>query len=496
MKIKNIFSVMFLSLAALAFQACSDVENPTIDTGLRTGNATSIQLYRDSVALTDLNFSLGKSTAIIGIEADGDWTAELADESWCRLAVHAGHGYTNKYSYTKLEVDKNEGAARSTTLTVRSGSLSKQVSITQNGTGTDPNDPFMSAFTFVEKLKIGYNLGNTLEANHDITNPDVLKWFNPQNVYDWETCWGQPVTTPEIINAIAAKGFNVIRVPVTWFPHMDAEGTVDALWMARVKEVVDMVLNAGCFCILNVHHDASENDPSRGDGAGWLLADMELYPTISPKFKNLWTQIATYFKSYDDRLVFEAFNEILSRRNEWGDPGDATCYEAINKLEQDFVDVVRATGGNNEYRNLLVNPYSAGNSAAKLAGMQLPTDVHPNHLFCSIHSYDPYWFCSDSDDPNAEQYYLYIFDDAVKQEIDDIFARVDKRFASDFGVPYIFGEFAAGASHVDMTERVKYTQYMKQKFAQYGTTGLWWMGLMDRKTLNWYEADIADVLVK
>ncbi len=487
MKIKQIFGAMLLLLtAALSFQACSDVENPTVDTGLRTGNATKINLYRDTVALTDLNFSIGKNTAIVGIEADGDWTAEVADESWCRLAVHAGNGYTNKYSYTKIEVDKNEGQARSTTLTVRSGNLSKVVTINQNGTGTDPNDPFMSAFTFVEKLKIGYNLGNTLDSN------PYGSWWNPEGKtpIDFETQWGQPQTTPEIVQAIADKGFNVIRVPVTWGIHCDADDNIKAEWMDRVQQVVDMVLNTGCYCIINVMHDtgASENR--------WLVADLENYETISARYKKIWTQIANRFKGYDDRLVFESFNEILSKNNEWGDPGDASCYEAVNKLLQDFVDAVRATGGNNTYRNLMVNPYSAGSTPAKLAGMQIPTDVHPNHILASIHCYDPYWFCNDTDVKEDQQWYIYMFDASVQQEIDDVFARVEKRFSGELGVPYIFGEFGAIGTHAGMTERVKYAQYMKQKFAQYNTTGLWWMGLLDRKAMNWYEPEIADVLVK
>ena len=87
-----------------------------------------------------------------------------------------------------------------------------------------------------------------------------------------------------------------------------------------------------------------------------------------------------------------------------------------------------------------------------------------------------------------------MFNDDAKKEIDDIFARVDKRFNGDFGMPYIFGEFAAGGSHVSMAERVKYTLYMKQKFQQYNTTGLWWMGLMDRNTLEWTEIDIVNAL--
>lgn len=485
---------MLILVAVFALQGCNDSDDTNVDNGLRMGKASKMMLYRDSIPVDNLTFSIGKGSVIIGIDTDGEWTAEAADTSWCKLAVHAGYGYVNKFSYNKVAVEKNNGEARSTTVTFRSGDISKTITITQKGTGTDPGDNFISAFNFVEALGMGYNLGNTLESNHDITNPSVLEWFNPKTVYDWETAWGQPVTTQEIINAIAERGFNVIRVPVTWFPHMDAEDNIDPAWMNRVKEVVDMVLAAGCYCIINVHHDASEPDASRGDGAHWLVADLDQYDAISARFKKIWTQIAVSFKDYDDRLVFEAANEVLDKNGNWGDTNDPNAYVALNKLLQDFVDAVRATGGNNEFRNLMVNPYSAGSTAAKLNGFQLPVDKHANHLMASVHSYDPYWFCNDSSDKNAEIYYIYIFDSAVQQEIDDIFARVNKRFSEELGVPYIFGEFAAGGTHVAMSERAKYAKYMKQKFNQYETTGLWWMGLMDRTNLQWYESEIVDAL--
>ena len=124
MKTNSIFGFFLLVLSMMGFVACSDVENPTIDTGLRKGSATKIEVFK-----------------------------ELADTSWCKLLVHAGYGYTNKYTYTKLEVSKNEGDARTNTLTFRSGNVTKTIAIAQKGTGTDPNDPFMSAFTLVERFE-------------------------------------------------------------------------------------------------------------------------------------------------------------------------------------------------------------------------------------------------------------------------------------------------------------------------------------------------------
>ena len=498
MKTKNIFSLTLLLLLGLMAGACSDTDDTkTVDNGIRYGGASELYVYdSDTTAVQTMNFSLGASSQIVGIDSDGEWAASVADDSWVTLSNHSGYGYANhKFSYLKVTVTKNEGDTRTTQLTISSGGLSKVLTISQNGTSTDPGDPFMSGFTFVENLKLGYNLGNTLDANP--WDP-TFTWWNPadKTIADWETSWGQPLTTQEIISEIASKGFNVIRVPVTWFPHMDADGNVSVEWMDRVEQVVNYVLNAGCYCIINVQHDTGARDADRTDGAAWVVADMDEYPTISPRFKKLWTQIATRFRDYDDRLLFEAANEVLTGQRRWGVTPTKSDMQAYNMLEQDFVDAVRATGGNNEYRNLMVNPMGASGGETELNGFQAPTDVHPNHILASIHSYDPYWFCNDTDDKDSQTYYINVFDSSCESELDAIFQRVDKRFNQELGLPYFYGEFGAIGTHPDLAERIKYAAYMKQKFAQYSTSGLWWMGLIDRKTLDWYESEIVDALMK
>ncbi len=493
MKTKKILNLAVLLLLAFVAGACSDSEdNKTVDNGLRTGAATVLEVLDGSeTALSTLNFSLGANKYIVGVNCDGQWKATV-DAEWVSLSNYSGWGYTNKHTYTKVSVTKNEGDARTATLTFSSGSITKQVTISQKGASKDPGDTFMSAFEFVENLVMGYNLGNTLDCNPDITDPSTASWFNPKSDLDWETVWGQPVTTQAIIDDIAAKGFNVIRVPVTWYPHMDADGNVNEVWMNRVEEVVKYVLNAGCYCILNVQHDSGARN-GRTDGAGWLQASASEYPTSSVLFKKLWTQIANRFKNYDEKLLFEAFNEILDNSDNWGDPSNEAC-EVVCKLEQDFVDVVRATGGNNEFRNLVVNTYSAGSTAAKLAGFNSPNDLHAAHILASIHSYDPYWFCNDSSDPASQDYYINVFDSDCQSEIDDIFQRIEARFLNQLGLPYFLGEFGAIGVHPAMAERIKYAKYMKQKMEQYSIAGLWWMGLYDRKTGEWYEEEIADAL--
>ena len=495
---KIIFNSAILLLLAFLAGACSDSDTTkTVDNGRRSGDASIMQLLNtDDEAISALNFSLGASSKIIGINCDGDWKATV-DADWVTLSNYSGYGFTSKYSYDKITVEKNKGEERTATVTFTSGGMSRSLAITQKGAGGDPGDPFETSFELVENLKVGYNLGNTLDAN------PWGDWWDPstKTIADWETSWGQPLTTQEIIDAIAAKGFNIIRVPVTWYPHMDSNDNVSEEWMARVETVVKYVLNAGCYCILNIQHDNGAAN-GRTDGGAWLYADIDDYPAITVRFQKLWKQIAERFKNYDDKLIFESFNEILNKQYSWTAPSSASdgAYQAINKLQQDFVNVVRETGGNNAYRNLAVTTYSATcTNDVAVSSFELPTDKASNHIYLSVHSYDPYNFCNNNSGKNADgseyNYNIEVFDADCQAVIDGLFERVSKK-ASEVGIPFILGEFGAIDEGKAMAERIKYAKYLKTKFAQYETAGLWWMGLIDRKTLTWTEDEIATALVK
>lgn len=493
---KNILNTALLLLLAFVAGACSDSDTTkSVDNGRRSGAGTILELLdNNEEALSSLNLSMGVNNYILGVNCDGDWTASV-DADWVTLSNYAGYGFTNKLSYTKISVPKNEGSERTATLTISTGSLTKTLLISQKGPGADPDDPFETSYEMVENLKMGYNLGNTLDAN------PWGSWWDPstKTIADWETSWGQPLTTQEIIDAIAAKGFNIIRIPVTWYPHMDAQDNVSAEWMNRVQEVVDYVLNAGCYCILNIQHDNGAAN-GRTDGGAWLYADIDDYPALTVRYQKLWKQIAEHFKDYDEHLIFESFNEILNKSYSWTAPSSATdgAYQAINKLQQDFVNVVRETGGNNKYRNLAVTTYSAtGTSDVALQAFELPDDPSNNHLYLSIHSYDPYNFCNynagKNQDGSEYDYNIYVFNEDCEATIDGVFARVSKR-ASEVGVPFIFGEFGAIDESKSTNERIKYAKYLKTKFQQYETAGLWWMGLYNREDDEWYDEEIADAL--
>ncbi len=142
---------------------------------------------------------------------------------------------------------------------------------------------------FVKQLGPGFNLGNTLDTN------DIH--FETENPSDFETYWGNPVTTSQMIEDIKAAGFDVLRVPVTWCEHMDENDMIEQAWLNRVQEVVDYGLQAGMYVIINAHHDS------------WYTPNDEHLPKARERMSRLWVQIAERFKEYDQRLLFESMNE-------------------------------------------------------------------------------------------------------------------------------------------------------------------------------------------
>lgn len=334
------------------------------------------------------------------------------------------------------------------------------------GSGVQAQE-FESATVAVKNMGVGWNLGNTLDANGK----------GISDVVQSETYWGQPVTKPELITMMKEAGFGAIRVPVTWYTHIDGDGNVDAAWMKRVHEVVDYVINAGLYCVLNVHHDTGAHDNA------WVIADKDNYEKTKARYENLWRQIANEFKDYDQHLLFEGYNEMLDKYNSWCFAGfqrpngynadeAASAYKGLNGYAQSFVDAVRATGGNNTQRNLVINTYAAANGNGNwnahltdvLTELATPSDVTKNHLAYEVHAY-----------PTLNN---------GKNEVNDIIDKVNTYLLPKG--PVILGEW--GTSNVDKAQTdydlapktfLEFCKYMVQKAKENNIATFYWMGLSD-----------------
>lgn len=331
-----------------------------------------------------------------------------------------------------------------------------------------------TATSAVKNMHAGWNLSNTLDSSD--------KRIKSENPTDYETAWRNPVIIPELIKAVKAGGFNAVRIPITWWQNMDEDGNVRKAWMNRIEEVVNYVLDEDMYCILNTHHDTGASD------VAWLRADIEKYDVISERFATLWKQIAERFINYDNRLLFEACNEILDSNFTWTAPTQPGAFEAVNKLAQVFVTTVRETGGNNKWRNLVVNPYSSDSGEASVSQFKLPIDEVENHLIVEVHIYRPDGFTAKGREEDYSEW------TAEGEKVIDLeMERLNKYFVSK-GIPVIIGEFGAHDKG-NMDDIVKYASYFVNAAWKYDITCFWWFDLLDRKTYEWTRPQIKDVLV-
>ena len=337
---------------------------------------------------------------------------------------------------------------------------------------------FESAKDAVNNMGVGWNLGNTLDAvNWEGT--DGWNWSSPS---EHEQGWGQPVTKPELMKMMKEAGIGAIRVPVTWFQEMDADGKVNDAFMKRVHEVVDYVIDNGMYCIINIHHDTGDHN------LHWLVADGSVYSSVKAKYEYLWEQIATEFKDYDHHLLFESYNEMLDSKNTWNEPSDKTDgYNAINNYAKSFVSAVRATGGNNAERNLVINTYSASNSPAAMKALELPEES--GHIIFQIHNY-PDW--------QSESH---------ARELVDYLINTIKTNLMSKGAPVIVGEYATFRTwptkldyYYENREVALYAMdYFIKKTKEEGIGTFYWMGFSDGMARNepyFNQPDLVETITK
>lgn len=335
----------------------------------------------------------------------------------------------------------------------------------------------------VKEMKVGWNLGNTLDST--ITNPKGTELPS-----DWETAWGQPVTTKAMIDSVAAQGFNVLRVPITWEGKF-GEGpdyTIDPDWLARVNEIVDYGIDDDMFVIINVHHEE------------WHMPTYENEAAAQEILTALWAQIADHFKDYNEKLIFEGLNEprLKGTPMEWNG-GNDEARDVINHWNAAFVETVRNSGGNNKLRHLMVTPYAASSMDKVLNDFAVPND---DKVIVSIHAYLPYTFALAD---NAQATTEWSADNpADTNDIDMLMANLKDRYL-DKGRAVIIGEMGT-RNRMNTEARAECARYYSEAAHNAGIPICWWdnnafvgggenFGLFDRKTFEWRYPDIISALM-
>ena len=331
----------------------------------------------------------------------------------------------------------------------------------------------ITSMELISELTAGWNLGNTLDAQGRGINS--------------ETAWGNPVTTKEMIDTVKAAGFDLIRIPVTWTGHLDENDNIDAEWLDRVQQVVDFTIDEDTYVIINLHHE------------DWNYPYYDNQEAATAKISKLWSQIAERFKDYDEHLIFEGQNEprMVGTSEEWTG-GNEEGWAVVNATNAAFVEVVRASGGNNSKRHLMIPGYCATSDSGAPEKIILPEG--DDKIIVSVHAYLPYSFAL-SGTPSSK------FSSEREGATRDINALRDtlKNGYIDKGIAVIIGE--TGARNKDNLEsRVDWAQYYTSTMREIGVTCTWWdngafsgsgekFGLLHRQTCTWMYPEIVEAFI-
>lgn len=341
------------------------------------------------------------------------------------------------------------------------------------------NMPMRSATEIVDAMGLGWNLGNSLDAHESwATDPT-----------DSETSWGNPVTTRAMIDKVKEGGFNTIRIPVTWQEHIGAapEYKVDEAWMNRVQEVVDYAMDAGMYVVLNTHHD------------DWILPYYAVEDETTEKIEKLWAQIADRFKDYNDRLIFEAFNEVraIGTEFEWNGGSDEGR-EVVNHYNEAAVEVIRKSGGNNDERSIMLQTYAGACNDNAIQSLTIPDT---KNIIGQIHAYSPYNFSMNCyDEFQTDKWGTQADRDSLKWEMEHYYQAFKAK-----GVPLVIGEMGTTNKN-NLHDRVELTKEFVKLTKERGIKCIVWdngqngigaenFGLFDRNNLNWYHPEIRNAFV-
>jgi endoglucanase len=322
----------------------------------------------------------------------------------------------------------------------------------------------MTAKQLVYDMKVGWNLGNTMDATGG------------------ETGWGNPKTTQAMIDAVKAMGFKTVRIPVTWASKIGPSPnyTITGSWLDRVEEIANYVLRDSMYAIVNTHHDE------------WVTLTASSQSTVSDKLAKVWAQIATRFSNYSDYLVFETLNEPRGTTNEWTG-GTAEARAILNTYHLAAVNAIRATGGNNASRLIMICGHAATPTTVCVSDIVIPNN--DTRCVISLHTYYPNAFSF-----GGQTSWGTATDQAdVIKELD----REQKDVSVKGGGTAVIGEWGS-IDQNNLAARVAHAEYYAREARNRGMMPIWWdngasdFGILNRKTNppSWTWPTIAQAIVR
>jgi endoglucanase len=470
------------------------------------GNATPVELTVTQPAstylfdfdsnLSSISFSDPGGTMDLQITTDAPTWSVTTDAEWIELSTTSG---TNGTTTVTVTADENLASLRTATITVTGDNAEPlTVPVSQSAPiypnyNTSPLAPDATgmednAVEIAAKISLGWNIGNTLEA------------------VGGETMWGNPQVTKALIDLVKQNGFNAIRIPCSWNQYLENAATakIQTAWLDRVKEVVGYCVENDMYVILNIHWDG-----------GWLENNVTTAKQTenNAKQKAFWQQIATHLRDYDQHLLFASANEPNVE--------NSTQMTVLNSYHQTFVNAVRATGGKNSYRTLVVQGPSTDIEKTNNLMSALPTDEVSGRMMAEIHYYTPYQYCLMTEDASWGNMFYYWgngFHSATdplrnaswgeEDAVNSLFATMKTKFV-DNGIPVVMGEYSVfkrenltgDALALHLASREYYLKYVTKQAKANGLLPFYWDAggsssrLFDRQNNTVADQQTLDALI-
>jgi len=318
----------------------------------------------------------------------------------------------------------------------------------------------ITTMALVREMELGINLGNTMDACGD--------WINPGSISNYEKAWGSPIITEDIIKGYVTAGFSSLRIPVAWSNMMLEGYTIHPDLLDRVEEIVNWALDCGLTVVVNLHHEPLWEH---------FLDDVE---EGMKKYSRIWEQVSERFKDYGDKLLFESMNEVgfdaIWTPWKGTNVDKAKAFGYVNDINQRFVDIVRASGGNNTRRHLVIEVYNTGPEYAYDPLFVMPNDPANDgfdRMCATVHYYTPAVFAileGDAEWGKARETW------GTDADLKELSTNMDllKINCVDKGLPIIVGEFAACGNNKTPEMRRYYALSVMEAVYSRGMCPMYW----------------------
>ncbi len=319
---------------------------------------------------------------------------------------------------------------------------------------------FSPAGEINKKLGMGINLNSAFEGDR-------------YDKYDVSS-----LTLKHCIDEIKKQGFNHIRIPIRWdrtdrsmygAPYLISEDFL----LKEIKTVVDYALEKDLYVIINMHNYTSLYENPEKENARFLAQ---------------WTQIASTFNNYPEKLLFEILNE----------PSNRLTPALWNQYYKEALAVIRNTpaASNNAKRTVLIGTPNYGGPES-LSQLQLPSG--DNHIILTVHYYVPFRFThQDSWVEESAAWKGITWDDTEgeREMLKQSFQLV-KKISAETGIPVHIGEFGS-YENADADSRARYAAFSSKWFREEGFSCTYWgftgnFGIYDAETKT-YKQSLLDAL--